>query len=93
MVEDFNKLFVLIELKSPDHTITLEDRRKAKEYIKNLQVYLPQRTIEVIIMGGALSQNLVGQKAQAEIRFISYKGLISDARVQLNWLLEELKKR
>ena len=93
MLQDFNKGFLLLNLKRPDDAIELLDRRQAKEIKADLKVYLPQRDIEVIIIGGALSQGMVEQKASADIKFLSYQGMISDARVQLNWLIGELKKR
>ncbi|MEM6800488.1 MAG: ATP-binding protein [Bacteroidota bacterium] len=93
LLQDFNKGFLLLNLKRPDDAIELLDRRQAKEIKADLKVYLPQRDIEVIIIGGALSQGMVEQKASADIKFLSYQGMISDARVQLNWLIGELKKR
>lgn len=92
-VQEFNKKFILIDLKAADHPLDLSDRRQAKEYIKDLQVYLPQRNIEVILIGGAISPNLVGVNTTSSVQYKSYKGMISEARVQLNWLIEELKKR
>jgi hypothetical protein len=93
LLQDFNKGFLLLNLKRADHAVELLDRRQAKEIKADLKVYLPQRDIEVIIIGGALSQGMVEQKASADIKFLSYQGMISDARVQLNWLIGELKKR
>ena len=78
----------------------LEDENTRKEFVlgekeikADLVVYLPQSDIQVMIIGGALSQGMVEQKASADIKFLSYQGMISDARVQLNWLIGELKKR
>ncbi|MEZ4777468.1 MAG: ATP-binding protein [Bacteroidia bacterium] len=93
LLQDFNKGFVLLDLKRPDHTLEIPDRRRAKEFQADLQVYLPGRDIDVIVIGGALSPGMVGQKASADIRFLSYKGMLSDAKVQLNWLIGELEKR
>ncbi|MCI4669382.1 MAG: ATP-binding protein [Bacteroidia bacterium] len=93
LLQDFNKGFLVLDLKPADHTVELLDRRKAKEYQSDLKVYLPGRDIEVIVIGGALSPNLVGQKANASIKFLSYKGMITDAKVQLNWLAGELQRR
>ncbi|MEO0896381.1 MAG: ATP-binding protein [Bacteroidota bacterium] len=93
LVQDFNKGFLLLDLKAADHTIELLDRRKAKEYQSDLKVYMPGRDIEVLVLGGALSPNLVVQKANADIKFLSYKGMLTDAKVQLNWLAGELQRR
>ncbi|MFK7921758.1 MAG: ATP-binding protein [Bacteroidia bacterium] len=93
LLQDFNTRFVLIELKAPDHPLDLADRRKAMEYQADLKIYLPQRDIDVLLIGGAISPGMVGQKSNADIRFLSYKGMTSDARVQLNWLISELEKR
>jgi hypothetical protein len=93
LLQDFSKRFILLDLKPADHAIELFDRRKAKEFQDDLKVYLPGRDIEVIILGGALSEGMVDQRATATIKFLSYQGVISDARVQLNWLIGELNKR
>jgi hypothetical protein len=93
LLQDFNKGFLLLDLKPADHTVELKDRKKAKEYQSDLKVYLPGRDIEVMIIGGALSPNLMVQKANADIKFRSYKGMLNDARVQLNWLAGALTKR
>ncbi|MEZ4847064.1 MAG: ATP-binding protein [Bacteroidia bacterium] len=93
LLQDFNKGFLLLDLKRTDHELGIQDRRLAKEYKADLQVYLPGRDIDVIVIGGALTPGLVPQKAQADIKFFSYKGLISDARVQQNWLISALEKR
>ncbi|MEZ4827272.1 MAG: ATP-binding protein [Bacteroidia bacterium] len=93
LLQDFNKGFVLLDLKKPDHALEINDRRKAKEFQSDLQIYLPGRDIDVVVIGGALSQAMVPQKPGADIRFMSYKGMLSDAKVQLNWLVGELEKR
>lgn len=93
LLQDFSKRFILLDLKAPDHAIELLDRRKAKEFQDDLKVYLPGRDIEVIILGGALSEGMIGQRSTATIKFLSYQGVISDARVQLNWMISELSKR
>ena len=93
LLQDFSKRFLLLDFKAPDHMLELQDRRQAKGFQEDLQVYLPGRQIEVLIIGGALSPNLVHQRTHTDLRFLSYKGLISDARVQLNWLLSSLQER
>lgn len=93
LLQDFHKRFILIDLKRPDHTLEILDRRKAKEYQADLKVFLPERDIEVLVIGGALSPGMVPQKASADIKFLSYKGMLSDARIQLNWMIGELQKR
>lgn len=93
LTQDFNKRFLLIDLKKPDRTLSLADRRKAKTYIDDLKVYLPDRQIDVLVLGGALDANLVGQRKNTDVRMLSYKGMISEARVQLNWLVGELSKQ
>ena len=69
------------------------DRRLALEYQADLKSYLPGRDLDVIVLGGALSPGLAEQRRDASIHYRSYQGLISDARVQLNWLLGELQKQ
>ncbi|RMG72938.1 MAG: ATP-binding protein [Bacteroidetes bacterium] len=93
LLQDFSKRFLLLDFKTPDHMLDLQDRRRAKAFQEDLQVYLPGRKIDVLIIGGALGANLVHQRTHTDLRFLSYKGLISDARVQLNWLLSSLQER
>jgi hypothetical protein len=76
LLQDFNKGFLLLDLKKPDHTIDLYDRRKAKEFQADLKNYLPGRDIEVLVLGGAVSSSLVEPSVNGQMRFISYKGLI-----------------
>lgn len=95
LLQDFNKGLVLLDLNPTDHEVSLMDRRRAMTFQEDLKVYLPQRDIEVLVFGGAVESGLVDQnnKSNATIRFHSYKSMLSEARVQLNWLLAELTKR
>ncbi|MDP5170248.1 MAG: ATP-binding protein [Bacteroidia bacterium] len=95
LLQDFNKGLVLLDLNQPDHTVSLADRRRAIGFQDDLKVYLPQRDIEVIVFGGAVESGLVDQnnKSNATVRYHSYKSMLSEARVQLNWLLSELNKK
>lgn len=93
LLQDFNRGMILLDFKSPDHPIDLYDRRLALAYQQDLKTYLPGRDIDVMVLGGALSQGLAEQRRQASIHYRSYKGLLTDARVQLNWLLGALQKQ
>ncbi len=95
LLQDFNRGLVLLDLHAPDHAISLMDRRKAMEIQDDLKVYLPQRNTQVLVFGGAVEAGLVDQnnKTAATIRYYSYQGLLSEARVQLNWMLSELTRR
>ncbi len=95
LLQDFNRGFLLLDLHGADHTITLMDRRRALAFQDDLKVYLPQRDISVMVLGGAVEGGLVDQnhKANATIRYHSYKSMLSEAKVQLNWLLSEMNKR
>lgn len=92
LAQDFNKRFLLIDLKATDQALDLGDYRKAKAYIEDLNVYLPDREINVIVLGGALSATLMSQKANGVIQLKSFKATITDARNQLSWLINELQK-
>lgn len=93
LLQDFNRGMILLDLKPADHPIDLHDRRMALEYKQNLKTYLPGRDLDVIVLGGALSPGMADQRRNSEVHFRSYKGLLTDARVQLNWLLGELQKQ
>lgn len=93
MLQDFNKGMILLDLKPADHPIDLHDRRMALQYQEDLKTYLPGRDLDVIVLGGALSPGMADQRKNSTVHFRSYKGLLTDARVQLNWLLGELQKQ
>ncbi|MEL7342720.1 MAG: hypothetical protein AAGM67_19705, partial [Bacteroidota bacterium] len=95
LLQDFNKGLVLLDLNPTDHEVSLMDRRRAMMFQEDLKVYLPQRDIEVLVFGGAVEGGLVDQnnKTNISIRYHSYKSMLSEARVQLNWMLSELNKR
>jgi len=93
LLQDFNRGMILLDFKAPDHTIDLYDRRLAMEYQQDLKTYLPGRDIDLMVLGGALSQALTEQRKSSSIHYRSYKGLLTDARVQLNWLLGALQKQ
>lgn len=95
LLQDFNKGLVLLDLNPADHEVSLMDRRRALMFQEDLKVYLPQRDIEVLVFGGAVEGSLVDQnnKANSTVRYHSYKSMLSEARVQLNWMLSELNKR
>jgi len=92
LLQDFSKGFILLDFRTPDHEIDLMDRRAGLAYQEDLKTYLPGRDIDVVIIGGALSTNLQGYKSATGIQYRSYKGLLGDARVQFNWLLNALQK-
>jgi hypothetical protein len=93
LLQDFNRGMILLDLKAPDHSIDIMDRRQALVYQEDLKTYLPGRDIDVMVLGGALSQGMAEQRKQSTLHFRSYKGLLTDARVQLNWLLGALQKQ
>ncbi|MEM6767563.1 MAG: ATP-binding protein [Bacteroidota bacterium] len=92
-IQEFNKNLLMLDLKAPESTLDMNDWRQAKQYIQDLSVYLPGRTIKVLSIGGAVEPNLVSQRVNSDIRFLSFKALLSEARVQLNWLISELQKK
>jgi hypothetical protein len=93
LLQDFNRGMILLDFKAPDHPIDLLDRRLALAYQQDLKTYLPGRDIDVMVLGGALSQGMADQRKSSTIHYRSYKGLLTDARVQLNWLLGALQKQ
>jgi hypothetical protein len=78
---------VLIEFKRPDYTIGRIDQTQAEGYRDEL---IPQLgSIDIVLVGKACDEPLLRDKP-AYVRFLSYAGILSSARSELEWLLGSL---
>ena len=46
--------------------------------------------IAILIVGGSVDAAMSAQYKEADLQFLSYKSIISKARVSLDWLIKEL---
>jgi len=87
LLSRFTERHVLIEFKRPSHTIGRMDVSQAEQYRDDLTKQFSP--ISVWVVGGAYDSRMLGNLA-SETTLISYGSLISQARQELAWLLQEL---
>jgi hypothetical protein len=81
--------YLLIEFKRPSREIDRQDQRQAQEYRDDLEPKFGQ--IEILLLGKGRDASAAVQNDPPRLQAFGYEALISTARAQLNWLLEELK--
>jgi hypothetical protein len=87
LLSRFTERYVLIEFKRPNYTIGRMDVSQAEQYRDDLtQQFAP---IRVWVLGGAYESRMLGHLA-SDTMVDSYGSLISKARQELAWLLQEL---
>lgn len=80
---------LLIEFKRPSITVGWDAEAQAKKYADTLGEKL-NIVPKIIIVGGKVDGKMREEYKNDNIRFMSYVGLISQARTNLEWLLKEL---
>jgi hypothetical protein len=88
LAQDAQNGFLLIEFKRPDETVGRDAEAQAKKYRDDLTCDFGH--IRVLIIGGSVDSTMSAQYAESELLFLSYKAVISRARVSLEWLIKEL---
>jgi hypothetical protein len=83
----FTERYILIEFKRPRHTIGRIDVSQAEQYRDDLTKQFSP--ISVWVLGGAYDSRMLGHLA-SDTTVTSYGSLISQARQELAWLLQEL---
>ena len=87
LLSRFTERHVLIEFKRPSHTIGRMDVSQAEQYRDDLtKQFYP---MSVWVVGGAYDSRMLGHLA-SDTTVTSYGSLISQARQELAWLLQEL---
>jgi hypothetical protein len=81
----------LIEFKKPSVTITREHETQAIEYRDDLSRAFDKK-ISILVLGKDIDKNIAAQynRADGDVRLMSYRGLIAEARDRLGWLIKEL---
>ncbi|SBS28923.1 DNA mismatch repair protein MutL [Marinomonas spartinae] len=87
--ENLNGERLLIEFKRPSHNLVFEDYQQATGYRNDFQKNGIDQQINVIIIGGELGNNLPAQdRREPNVSIMKFSDLISAARRQYQWLLE-----
>ena len=89
--ETIDRKYLLVEFKRPSKTIGREDERQALEYRDALNKELHNAKIHIVVIGKDVDQSIASQNERDDVRFISYRSVISTARTNLDWLLRELQ--
>jgi hypothetical protein len=79
---------LLIEFKKPLETVGRQEGAQAQEYRDELAPSFGH--MEVIVIGGRVDSTMQQQYQDPCLRFLSYDAVISNARTQLQWLIQEL---
>ena len=85
---DFQGRCLLIEFKRPSHVIDRDDVNQAERYRDDLTPIYGK--IDILIVGGTASLELC-QYPHDGVEVRTYRDLISRARIQLDWLVEQLR--
>lgn len=91
LASDVTNRFLLIEFKRPSLTLTRDEENQAIKYRDDLDRKFNAK-IEVLVIGKDVDPNISARYDTPGVKMISYSSLINNARNQLNWLIEEIKK-
>jgi hypothetical protein len=89
---DYSGKYLLLEFKRPIHTINRDDENQAVKYRDELNTYLPNNSIEIVIIGGRKDSKIDSKYQQGSTILTSYFDILSRARSELEWLIRELGK-
>jgi hypothetical protein len=88
LAQDASDRYHLVEFKRPSHTVGRDDENQAEKYRDDLTPRFG--SIDILIIGGKRSTKLPSQYDRDGVKIMTYEALISRARTQLNWLLNQL---
>lgn len=88
--EDIHQSYLLIELKRPSHILNSDDENQAVKYRNKLHHYFHGKKINIILIGGKISNDISSLYSRDEVKYLSYKDVLSNARTNLDWLLKDL---
>ncbi|WP_090228299.1 hypothetical protein [Filomicrobium insigne] len=83
--------YLLIEFKRPSHSISREDEAQAQTYADELSEHLPSKHIKIMMIGGKRVGSAKRQNDAPNLAVWSYADLISRARYEVSWLVENSK--
>lgn len=89
LAQNIHNRYLLIEFKRPSHNITRTDEKQAEEYRDELAAYT-QRLIQVLMIGQGRDPSVSDRYSKDKLDVLAYRDIISTARSQMRWLLEQL---
>lgn len=90
LTQNLNGERLLIEFKRPSHALVFDDYQQAIGYRNDFHQNGIDQQINVIVMGGRLGNNLpIQERREPNVSIITFSDLISTARRQYQWLLDE----
>lgn len=92
LASDVTGRHLLVEFKKPTITVGRDAEAQALKYADDFSSYIHNTPIDIILLGGRVDSQMSPHHNRSTIKFYSYVHLISEARTQLNWMLDELKK-
>lgn len=81
---------LLVEFKRPSHAINRDDENQAIKYRDDIQPLVPDKKIEVLMVGGRRDANVSPHYATTDFKVTSYVVLAAQAREELGWLVTQL---
>ncbi|MCK0205968.1 ATP-binding protein [Ornithobacterium rhinotracheale] len=82
---------LLIEFKRPSFTIGRDAESQALKYRDDLNTMIHNKSIKIMIIGGKVNPNISSHNERDDVKLLTYTDIISNSRVQLEWLIKELK--
>ncbi|GBF44519.1 GHKL domain protein [Leptospira ellinghausenii] len=86
----YNRERLLIEFKRPSHTLTRYDEAQAQRYRDELSTMFPNDRIIVKLIGGDTGGKIKQQNNANDLAYHSFTEIISNARANYDWLINEL---
>lgn len=92
LFEEIDRRYLLIELKRPGHSLELEDETQALKYMLELKKQLSDMDIDIILIGGRITNKILPHKLRPNVKFLTYTVLLKKAERNLEWVIRGSKK-
>lgn len=90
LTQNLNGERLLIEFKRPNHGLVFDDYQQATGYRNDFHQNGIDQQINVIVIGGGVGGNLpIQERREPNVSIMTYTDLISAARRQYQWLLND----
>jgi len=90
LAQDMKGRYLLIELKRPSHKLNRDDEFQAVKYRDDINRQIPDTKIDIILIGGGIKEDISRHNASPDVKFLTFKSIINNARNNLKWLIEDL---
>jgi hypothetical protein len=89
LAQNVLRQYLLIEFKRPSHTLNRDDENQAEKYRDDLAPRFGN--IDILVVGGKVDVGMGGRHAP-NIKMTCYADLVSTARTQFGFLVDELRR-